>query len=387
MYNGHINRGVESWSLEFCRHLALLGHECALIQGGAKVDPDAPFRVISVNHARPDRSGTEITGWINRRLASVGLGPRGRDNIAFALRCLRPLLRFRPDVVVPVTGHQSACAARWYRLFNRSARILATSLGGYDETLRRADQLGIDGIVALEPTIQQRVSGGKTPVVLIPMGIDVTRFQAAPAVVNLPHPIVLSTAALEPYKRVHLAVEAAARAGMSMLVLGDGSRRQQICDLGHRLLGDRFAYHPSVPYEQVAGYYRAADVFTLPSQATEAFGVSPLEAMAAGLPVVVNDDSVRRWILGDAGNYVDPTNIQSYAAALRGAIAAHRDSRTLLERFAWPVVARRWADFALGLTPPSRGAGEPESAFGERMDAFPSSRQEEDARSQRRVLE
>jgi 1,2-diacylglycerol-3-alpha-glucose alpha-1,2-galactosyltransferase len=43
-----------------------------------------------------------------------------------------------------------------------------------------------------------------------------------------------------------------------------------------------------IPFEQMCEYYRAADVFFLPS-AQETFGLVVVEAAAAGLPVVLRD--------------------------------------------------------------------------------------------------
>jgi glycosyltransferase involved in cell wall biosynthesis len=55
-----------------------------------------------------------------------------------------------------------------------------------------------------------------------------------------------------------------------------------------------------VAHNEVADYYRAADVFTLSSTAAEGFGIAIIEAMAAGLPVVVNDDPYAAGSLGSA---------------------------------------------------------------------------------------
>jgi glycosyltransferase involved in cell wall biosynthesis len=97
----------------------------------------------------------------------------------------------------------------------------------------------------------------------------------------------------------------------------------------------------------VAAYYHAADVFTLPSTAGEAFGITILEAMAAGLPVVVNDDPVRRWIAGAYGWFVDARDTNAYAHALMSAAASRPN--TAIERhlaqFGWPVVAATLARF------------------------------------------
>ena len=69
--------------------------------------------------------------------------------------------------------------------------------------------------------------------------------------------------------------------------------------------------------ELVARAYRAADVLAFPS-AREGFGLVPLEALAAGLPVVASDIDVLREFLVDGGNalLVPPGDGAALAAAL-----------------------------------------------------------------------
>jgi glycosyltransferase involved in cell wall biosynthesis len=61
--------------------------------------------------------------------------------------------------------------------------------------------------------------------------------------------------------------------------------------------------------------YRGAMVFVYPSL-YEGFGLPPLEAMACGTPVVCSNTSSLPEVVGDAALTVDPTNVESIAAAL-----------------------------------------------------------------------
>ncbi|MCP3423041.1 glycosyltransferase family 4 protein [Nocardioides pinisoli] len=70
-------------------------------------------------------------------------------------------------------------------------------------------------------------------------------------------------------------------------VVGDGNDRSACEELTTALgLGARVRFHGSLPREQVIGFYERADVFVFPSY-REPGGNVALEAMAAGLPVVV----------------------------------------------------------------------------------------------------
>ena len=61
--------------------------------------------------------------------------------------------------------------------------------------------------------------------------------------------------------------------------------------------------------------YRLASVFLFPSL-YEGFGLPPLEAMAAGLPVVSSNTSAMPEVLGDAARFVDPTDATAMAEAV-----------------------------------------------------------------------
>jgi mannosylfructose-phosphate synthase len=88
-------------------------------------------------------------------------------------------------------------------------------------------------------------------------------------------------AAREPAARLHLAI-GGERLQPAEEALLDGCR-QLAAELG---VGDRVRFCGFVPDSQMADLYRAADVFVLSSR-YEPFGMTAVEAMACGTPVVV----------------------------------------------------------------------------------------------------
>ena len=69
-----------------------------------------------------------------------------------------------------------------------------------------------------------------------------------------------------------------------------------------------------VPDEDLPALFGACDAFVFPSL-YEGFGLSPLEAMACGAPVVASNTSSLPEILGDAALLVNPREVGEIVAA------------------------------------------------------------------------
>ena len=74
-----------------------------------------------------------------------------------------------------------------------------------------------------------------------------------------------------------------------------------------------------VPFEDLPGLYASVDLFTYPSW-LEGFGFPPLEAMAAGTPVVASNASCLPEVLDDAALLVDPADHAALAVAMESAM-------------------------------------------------------------------
>src|SRR5579871_3649930 len=73
MSNGAVNRGVESWSIAFCRHVGALGHRCVLIQGGKQIVQDANFRTVSVGYEPPEVRDPDLSGFRAKLIKTLHL--------------------------------------------------------------------------------------------------------------------------------------------------------------------------------------------------------------------------------------------------------------------------------------------------------------------------
>jgi glycosyltransferase involved in cell wall biosynthesis len=107
----------------------------------------------------------------------------------------------------------------------------------------------------------------------------------------------------------------------------------------------RVAIHSYVDESRLNDVYGRAAVFAFLSE-YEGFGLTPLEAMAAGVPAVVLDTSVAREIYGSAARFVSLSSPEPLATALidllsrpsaRAQLLAHADD--VLARYDWDRAA------------------------------------------------
>lgn len=102
--------------------------------------------------------------------------------------------------------------------------------------------------------------------------------------------------------------------------------------------------------DRLAALYKGAAAFVYPSK-YEGFGIPPLEAMSLDCPVICSNTSSIPEVVGDAGEYFDPWDIESIKAAIERVlqspvrrielIALGRSRR---EQFSWERCARETFD-------------------------------------------
>nr|WP_174822965.1 glycosyltransferase family 4 protein [Ruegeria arenilitoris] len=105
-------------------------------------------------------------------------------------------------------------------------------------------------------------------------------------------------------------------------------------------LSDRILFKPEVTVDKIAQWYQVLDLFIAP-QRWEGFGLTPLEAMACGVPVVATDVGAFSEIVTDPtlGRVVPPGDIPALAAAA-AEMLADRDSLARAGRAARAHVER-----------------------------------------------
>lgn len=87
-------------------------------------------------------------------------------------------------------------------------------------------------------------------------------------------------------------------------------------------LTDRILFMPEVPTEAMADWYAVLDLYVAP-QRWEGFGLTPIEAMATGCPVIATSVGAFEALIehGETGTLVAPDDIPALAAATDAALA------------------------------------------------------------------
>jgi glycosyltransferase involved in cell wall biosynthesis len=142
----------------------------------------------------------------------------------------------------------------------------------------------------------------------------------------------LVVSALVPYKRIELAMDACARAGIPLQIVGDGPERSAL----QRRASSNARFLGRLPDSDVRDLYRRAAVVVLPGE--EDFGIVPLEAQACGRPVVaLARGGARETVVHEeTGLLVDEPTIDAFADAIDQAATRRFDAvaiRHHAERF------------------------------------------------------
>jgi rhamnosyl/mannosyltransferase len=135
---------------------------------------------------------------------------------------------------------------------------------------------------------------------VVPFGLPAQRLAATPAIlrraaelraVHAGRKIVLFVGRLVYYKGVDVLMRAMAGVDADLVLIGGGPLESQLRELAAATgIAARVTFLPPQDDDELCAWYRAADVFCLPSVArSEAFGIVQIEAHAAGTPVVSTD--------------------------------------------------------------------------------------------------
>ena len=207
-----------------------------------------------------------------------------------------------------------------------------------------------------EAAMIRRVDPSLAPV-LAPNGVDVRAFRMAAPRNSGPLRIICVARLIERKGQRHLlaALRRLRDAGVTATVefVGTGDAAQAYHAEADRLgIADQVTFAGYVPRERIADHYAAADVFVLPSY-NEGMSVATLEAMAAGLPLVVTRTGGTAELVQEGENgltfaWGDVETLAQHLAYLAANCEVVRQmgaaSRRRAERMSWDAVAARYLE-------------------------------------------
>lgn len=134
-----------------------------------------------------------------------------------------------------------------------------------------------DEYIANSDNVRKRIKKyyGKDSKVIYPP-VDISRFKPRKKHEN--YFLIVST--LTPYKKIDLAVQLFNKIGRQLVIIGDGSHKPYL----QSIAGPNISFLGFKDDDLVAEYFMNARAFIFPGE--EDFGITPVEAMAAGKPVL-----------------------------------------------------------------------------------------------------
>ena len=223
------------------------------------------------------------------------------------------------------------------RSMRRAAAIVAVSASTARDV---ADLFGVD---------QARLE-------VVPEGVS-DRFRPLPGErldevrrrLDLPPRFVLFVGTIEPRKNLPTLLEAWSRMRERPPLVVAGAWGWRCDDVRERLAGlaPEARVLGGVAADDLPGIYNLASCLAHPAW-YEGFGLTPLEAMACGAPVVASAVSSLPEVLGNAGLLVDPADVEGWTAALERVCGDPHEAAELRRRgldraseFTWRRAARR----------------------------------------------
>ena len=332
-----------------------LGEEVELLERDSQgLGPAVAARGLLRGGDHPEDVGAAVRRTGARIVHAHNLNP------SFGPRALRAARDAGARVVLPLHNYRLVCAVGTcvtpsgrdcVRCHGRDTRpgVRLQCRGGAAEALVYAAALAAhgarlaalaDAIVVPSVAARDRLAAlgaplGATPVHVV--GHVMRALDGAPPVAPpVSDGFALVASRLAPEKAVDVAVDACARAGIPLVVAGDGPERARLEATAH---GHDVRFVGRVDPDALSELRARAGVAVATTRAHETFGLAALEAMAAGLPTVATARGALAE-LGDGALLVPPDDPSALAAAItraRGDAEAGARAHATATRLAAPT--------------------------------------------------
>lgn len=249
------------------------------------------------------------------------------------------------DVIIPTNGRLQAMIVRIITWIKGAKMIISGQSGiGADDKINLLTFPDIFIGLTKYQTDWARKVNPFVNAITIPNGVNLQMFSRNK---KRSRDVVVSVGAFTREKRHDLTIKAVAELeNIKLLIAGSpGDYKDELLRLAEAMIPGRYQFI-SVDYTHMSSVYEKGGVFAYSTVPWESFGISIVEAMASGLPVVVTDDPIRKEIVGNAGILIDPADSKEYGSALKKALQSNWDLKpeSQAKKFSWDLVAKRYEE-------------------------------------------
>jgi phosphatidylinositol alpha-mannosyltransferase len=344
-YYPHVG-GIGENVHHFAAEARARGHQVDIITGHIPGAPPRPH-VITI----PDSATVEANGSMCRLTLGRGLRTKLRDVLrAGAYDIVHVHAPLAPSLPMIAIEEAECPVVGTFHAYHEFSVAYAFGRRYFQGLLDR-----IDAKLPVSPAARAAVAKYfDAEWTIVPNGVDTARFTPdvprAPAM-PVDVPTVLFVGRFDPRNGLDALIEAFKRArqgGVSarLIVIGDGPRRRKYHALADGRDDITFLGHVKDGLER---YYAHATVYTCPAT-LGSFGITLLEAMACGTPIVCYDTPGFRTVVeGEVHALMTPPgDVDAFAGALsrvlrdpalRGRMGAAGRARA--QEFAWPRIAEQ----------------------------------------------
>jgi glycosyltransferase involved in cell wall biosynthesis len=335
-----------------------------LVEALAAIEPDDQFVLLQ---SRKDRTTIINTnGFCRKSLWTPSHNRFEQPALSFEVSRLKLDLLHSPDFIPPfrrnyqsvITIHDLAFLLYPHFLTKESARYY----GQIDQAWRKTDHI----IAVSEATKRDSIRMLGVP----EKKITVIHEAANPVYRQLPQnealtyvqqkykfdrDYILFVSTIEPRKNLPGLLQAYRklrdqykRDDLLVLVGAKGWLWEEVYETVDKLnMNDQVAFLGRVPLEDMVYLYNGARVLVHPSF-YEGFGLTPLEAMTCGTPVITSNTSALPEVVGDAALMIDPHDIEGLTVAMWRVLTEEELRRDLICKglkrarlFSWEKAARQ----------------------------------------------
>jgi len=301
---------------------------------------------------------------------------RGRrtvgEAIMFSLRLIPHMRTYRFDLIdCQQFPYFSCISAKVVSLFKKTPLVitwhevwgdywytyLGRGAGAMGKFIERRVARFTPHVIAVSKTTKAQLIpvGGPETITILPNGVDQKRIAAIPPAADRSDLTFAGRLIRE--KHADLLVRAFAilskeHPELTLLIIGDGPERESLLGLiREKGLDDRVRIREfEAEHDDLIARIKASKVFVLPST-REGFGITALEALACGLPVVTVDHPANaiRELITEKNGFLSSLSAEDFADKIREALAHHEKMRdaciATAAAFDWDRIAAESEDY------------------------------------------